>query len=368
LRAATISGGLQFVEPGLQARQGVGQFLGRDAVLARGDHHCLDPRLEFGEPARVEFQPLAVTRQGMARFGQLDARAVEQLGRLTQGRVVVDEVAHLPDCLIDQLGGRPALLEQRQRGVDAFDQAHRVRQATMLGIVLDPLRRIEGQRGQFLDLPFEQVALAPHRLDVARGLLPRLVQRAPVVVADGNLARDVGQARLGIEKTALRVGLEQREMSVLAMDVDQQFADLAQLAEGGRQPIDVGARAAAGFDDAAQQQCFVRFVVVGAQPCTHRVARADFLQVELGSDLRPLRADAHQCRIAALAQRQRQRVDQDGLAGTGLAGERAEAGIEVELEAVDDDEVADEQAAQHRCVVQCLGVALQCSFSRSMAK
>ena len=51
--------------------------------------------------------------------------------------------------------------------------------------------------------------------------------------------------------------------------------------------------------------------------------------------------------VASLAEDQRERVDQDRLAGAGLAGEDGEAGVELELERVDDDEVADGKRVQH---------------------
>jgi hypothetical protein len=45
-----------------------------------------------------------------------------------------------------------------------------------------------------------------------------------------------------------------------------------------------------------------------------------------------LGAAAHRSGIGAFAQRQGQRIDQDGLAGTGLAGQRAEAGGELQFQ------------------------------------
>jgi hypothetical protein len=48
--------------------------------------------------------------------------------------------------------------------------------------------------------------------------------------------------------------------------------------------------------------------------------------VELGGDLAARRAFAHHAGVGARAQHQLQRVDQDGLAGAGFAGEHGEAG------------------------------------------
>ena len=69
---------------------------------------------------------------------------------------------------------------------------------------------------------------------------------------------------------------------------------------------------------------------------------------------------------------QRERIQEDGFSGAGLAREDREAAFELEVERVDDDEVADRQQAQHgmnRPYGRTLsGVSLQCSFSRSIAK
>jgi len=50
---------------------------------------------------------------------------------------------------------------------------------------------------------------------------------------------------------------------------------------------------------------------------------------------------------ARFAQGELQGVDQDRLAGTGLAGEHGEAGVELDFEVGDDDDVEQRQPAQH---------------------
>ncbi len=62
---------------------------------------------------------------------------------------------------------------------------------------------------------------------------------------------------------------------------------------------------------------------------------------EFGADLGFLLAFAHQSRFGALAEHDRQRVDEDRFAGAGLAGQHGEAGLEFQVEPVDDDEIAD---------------------------
>ena len=79
-------------------------------------------------------------------------------------------------------------------------------------------------------------------------------------------------------------------------------------------------------------------------------------QVELGADVGARRAFAHHAGVAAAAERQLQRIDEDGLAGAGFAGEHAEAARTRGRARVDDDEVA--RVAQRRC-----GISAQCSVA-----
>ena len=62
---------------------------------------------------------------------------------------------------------------------------------------------------------------------------------------------------------------------------------------------------------------------------------------ELGTNFGLFGTLAHHVGIAALAQRECQRVNQDRLAGAGLAGEHREAALELEFEALDDHKIAD---------------------------
>ena len=69
--------------------------------------------------------------------------------------------------------------------------------------------------------------------------------------------------------------------------------------------------------------------------------------VEGGDHLALLGAFAHQRRFAAGAERQRKGVEQDRFAGAGLAGQRGKAGAEIDVQAVDQNDVADGEASQH---------------------
>ncbi len=70
-------------------------------------------------------------------------------------------------------------------------------------------------------------------------------------------------------------------------------------------------------------------------------------QVESRGHLALLGALAHQRDVAAGAERQRKGIEQDRLAGAGLAGQHGEAGGEIDIEPVDQDDVADGEPGEH---------------------
>ena len=88
-------------------------------------------------------------------------------------------------------------------------------------------------------------------------------------------------------------------------------------------------------------------------------------QVEFGADVGARRAFAHHAGVGARAQRQLQRVDQDRLAGAGLAGQHAEAVGKLEFELAHDDEVAQGDALRGSWLKL---PSFQCSFLRSVSK
>ena len=83
-------------------------------------------------------------------------------------------------------------------------------------------------------------------------------------------------------------------------------------------------------------------------------ARAGCLRGDLegGDDLALLDALAHQRLVAARAQRQRKGVEQDRLAGAGLAGEHGKPVGEIDVEPVDQDDVADGKSGEHGGSIQ----------------
>ena len=130
------------------------------------------------------------------------------------------------------------------------------------------------------------------------------------------------------------------------MNVEQPLAGFAQLRHRRATAIDPCTTLALGIDRAAHEQP-ASVAGVGLEAGFGQPGHERWRQVELGGDLGAGCAFPHHAGFAAAAECQLQRVDEDRLASAGLAGEHGQAGAELELELVDDDEVAQCEAMQH---------------------
>ena len=142
----------------------------------------------------------------------------------------------------------------------------------------------------------------------------------------------------------MRRCIDQRALVVLAVDLDQRLAELLEDLHADRLIVDEGARAPVGKLDAAQDQFVVGGDVVRLEQRARRMVAGD---LEAGDHLALLDPLAHQRLVAARAERQRKGVEQNRLAGAGLAGEHGKAVGEIDVEPVDEDDIADGQSGEH---------------------
>ncbi len=171
-----------------------------------------------------------------------------------------------------------------------------------------------------------------------------LIGGAPGGVEGADLAGGFAQAVEGVEQGAVGAGFDQGAVIVLAVDLDQRAADLAEQRGGDRLVVDEGAAAAIGALHTAQDQVALRIeAAVAEEPAGGVVIRHG----EDGGDVALPHAGADQRGIAARAQREGERIQQDRLAGAGLAGEHRHSRPEVHAQPVDDDDVADGEGDQH---------------------
>ncbi len=296
------------------------------------------PRFDLFEPRRVERQ--GVGRAGDAVFGvaRLDHRAVERCQGLGQQGMVGRAALDPPRRLAQQRDGalRPAeqFVEAAQRFAGLHARLHRgplFGQASLLAVfgreAFDLLARM-----------LEIVAVA---LGVRRGGA-RLEQRGFEARDGGPGALDRTRLELaeGVEQRAMAARIEQAAIVVLAVDLDQQIAKLADQSRRNSSRPDEGAAAAVAFQCSADDQ---RFAGLGIDPLfakdgMNRMARR---KRDLGGDRRLTLAGPDETGIGAGAKRQAERVEQDRLARAGFAGEHAEPGLELELEPVDQHDVVD---------------------------
>jgi hypothetical protein len=187
-----------------------------------------------------------------------------------------------------------------------------------------------GQLVQLADLPGRRSRSRSSVGLLAAGLVQRVRRRArPPQAACGAGVSTPACASSRARTAAGRVRLCQACWPWMSTRCS---ASLAQLRGTWRAAVDPGAALALRVDHAAQQQ---RGAAPGVEAGFVQPGRQqEAARVELGGDVGARRALAHHPGVAAAAQRQLQRVDQDGLARAGLAGQHGEAGAQVHFQLV----------------------------------
>ena len=223
----------------------------------------------------------------------------------------------------------------------------RVGEQRLLGFERDVLGGIvEPGGGDLLHLVAEQVDLPGPGAGVATEGLELGVElahrRSFVAVAGPCVQRR--RARVAVERAPLHRGVEQRLVGVLAVEVDERAPDLGELADGGEAAVDVGAAAAVAGQDAGEHG-----LLAG-----RGVYEAPF-DPGLG------RAVAHERGVGAATDEQLDRLDDEGLARAGLAGDRGHPrrGVEHQAQVGDDPEIDHVQLDEHALPVGEAELGLQ---------
>jgi hypothetical protein len=133
---------------------------------------------------------------------------------------------------------------------------------------------------------------------------------------------------------------------MLAVDLDRQSADLAKQSGGNRRSSDERTASAVGLEGTPQDQ---RLPVVRLDPLLGQQCMDGMIgrQLDLGGDRGGVFAASHEPRVRARTERQPQCIEQDRLARAGLASEYAQSFVELELELLDEHDVADCELPQH---------------------
>ena len=159
-----------------------------------------------------------------------------------------------------------------------------------------------------------------------------------------------------VDKISMRRRIDQRAIIVLTMNFDQRRANGAQGLRRGRLIVDKGAGATVRRLNASQHQ----FVVADQSEFPRgKMRRVIARQIERRRDLSLFAAGAHQRCVATTAERQHEGVEQDRLAGAGLAGERGQTRLEIKIERVDKHDVTNGKSDQHRSAQDRVSVAIR---------
>jgi hypothetical protein len=215
-----------------------------------------------------------------------------------------------------------ALLEKGLRFAGC--EARGLELADLVAQKLEPCAAVAGHRGK--------------RVPLLTVLPPRRGERL-------DFARERARNAMGIDDLPLHVAAHKGLEFLLAVDVDQELAELAYALCGQRLAVHVLARAPVPADDTPQHELTVRrFDRLFLEPAAEQGAGCG---LECRRDFRALRAVAKHVGTRAAAECQHHRIHDDGLAGAGFSRERREAALELELGRVDDREVPDLQVREH---------------------
>ena len=316
-------------------------MLARDIVQRR------ETRLDARELGGIEVEPSPVVAQRARGLGELDAGRLQQRDDLGERGVVAGERRQPLGELREPHRQRVvAVGQQALAGRRGLEQRARVAEARLRGGELGPLAVAHRERGE-LALPCGEVfALGRRGFGGVRRRIAMLDRGAPRAPLRGNFPRERDEAAECVEERALFLGVLERLVRVLTVQVDQLLAQRAELRKRHRVAVDEGPRAALRVEHAAHQHFAV---LVGERVLGEPGARVRRVgDVERGRELRPLGAGPDLPHFEAVAEQEPERVEEDRLARTGFAGEHGEPGIELEVERVDEHEVADRQVAEHR--------------------
>ncbi len=200
------------------------------------------------------------------------------------------------------------------------------------------LVRLRRQTGEFLHRMTQPLLIALRRRDRRVGSLQgrdRLTPRAP------RRCRGIAQRPRDterIEQTGMARRIGEADLFVLALHLDQQRRRASQQRHADRLVIDEGARPAILGQHAAQHDLVLGIQsLLGQQRC-RGMPRG---RREAGGHAGLFGTRTHQSGVRPRPQREAETVQQDRLAGAGLAGEHGQARAERNIQPLDQHNVAD---------------------------
>ena len=149
---------------------------------------------------------------------------------------------------------------------------------------------------------------------------------------------------IGVDELAMNIRIDQRAIVVLTMDFDEIAGNRSQALRAHRLIIDEGAGASVRHLHATQNEFAFGFDILGACRSNCRMIVG---QLENRRHLALCFALTHERTVAARAEAQGERIEQDRFSGTRLAGKNGEAAAELEIEPVDQYNIANGKLNEH---------------------
>ncbi len=313
--------------------------LDRPAVPSQEPFYRREALLHLGEPRRIERHAPSVRPELARSVLDRSARRVDLRGEAFEARVEARHGAELLGHAGERLGrGAVVRVERTLRS--------RRRARELLGVAQPPLLLLE--RAVLARLRIDRVDLVHVRAEEILAVEPPARTHIEIDQSGGRrceLARRLGHRTTApgqpperIQELELTRRIRQRVMLVLGRHVDEPAGDARELAGGDEPPVHVCASAASRANEPPHDELVVAVDPRAFEPRTHlgRVA-----EIEERFHLGLARAAAHDIGRRPRPEHQGERLDEDRLPGPGLAGDHVEPSGELELEAVDDGDVAD---------------------------
>jgi hypothetical protein len=151
----------------------------------------------------------------------------------------------------------------------------------------------------------------------------------------------------------------------LAMDLYQRLADVAHEPDAGRLIVDKSPAATVGANNATQHQAIA--ACVKPRFTEYAACRMIAVEREFGRCHCLCGAGAHHAAFGTKAKRQSQSVKENRFARAGLTRQYTEAWSEIEVEPVDQNQVAYGEAEQHARMIEGACVLSQKSKDQKMS-
>ncbi len=223
----------------------------------------------------------------MLRFAQCAALAAECAKAVEAGGECRQYVAGV------------ALTAQIQDLAAGAEQGFGIAQRLVLLFQLLQFMLAQRQIFQLFQLIAEQLMASALLVALAGDTLKFIARLLPALRGELHLARQLLAAGVLVEQAAVGVGLEQRLVFVLAVDIDDQLAQCLEVGLRAGAAVDVAARAAFGGDHSAQD---ARAVVVQVALGEPGAGFGNVRQVEAGEDVRLVGAGAHHAAVGTITQ------------------------------------------------------------------